>query len=76
MSNRKQPLAEFTSEELLDELSRRSIACQICLMQGSTANGEVWKWRVKGSLLMQNAINIHMCLKVQQHLQELNRDHP
>ena len=68
-----QPIAEFTVEELIDEIKRRCIGVVITTVQVGHNNYDYWTTNVKGNIRMLSAIHGSTESKLREIVANLDR---
>lgn len=62
---------ELSTQELVDELQRRSLACLIVSLRVEV--GDEWRWSVKGSPIMLGACSGVLNIQIQKALEKIDR---
>lgn len=70
-------LCSFSTQELLDEVERRSLGTLCVCVRVEEAGGgwgDAWHYRVKGSSIMLGAMSAAITLQLQRELEQRGRD--
>lgn len=72
MKPKKQPksIDLATSEELLDELQRRSIGLFVCIVKVDEGNVDTWDYRIKGSIPLMSAMSGALSREIEKNISE------
>lgn len=63
----------FTTEELLEEIRRRSLGCMIAVIRAEES-GDTWRYALKGSPILLGALSAALNLETRRRLAGLDED--
>lgn len=63
-------LARCSTDELLDELERRSLGCLLVSLRVEEPNADAWRYRIKGSNVLVGAMSAALTVRMQCVLME------
>lgn len=58
-----------TTDELLDEIQRRSVGLYVCLVKVDEGNNDVWSYRIKGSVPLMGAMSSALAMEIEKTIQ-------
>ncbi|GMV78855.1 MAG: hypothetical protein AMXMBFR7_00390 [Planctomycetota bacterium] len=58
------PLARHSTDELLDELERRSLGCLVVSLRVEEPNADAWRYRIKGSNVLLGAMSAALTVRM------------
>lgn len=62
-------LEDYTDQELIDEVSRRSVGCIVASMAVDDLNIDSWKNSIKGSPIVLGALSAYLKLEITKKLE-------